>query len=45
MFIAVTSITIPKKFDTEAAVEDAMKGLADAYNEIIKPDEEKLSGN
>ncbi len=45
MFFAVTSITIPKKFDTEAAIEDAMKGLQDAYAEIIKPDEEQISGN
>ncbi len=45
MFFAVTSITIPKKFDTEKAVEDAMNGLSDAYTEIIKPDEDRLSGN
>ncbi len=45
MFFAVTSITIPKKFDTEAAVETAMKGLEEAYAEIIKPDEESISGN
>jgi hypothetical protein len=45
MFFAVSRITIPKKFDTEAAIEAAMKGLADAYNEIIKPDEDRLSGN
>ncbi len=45
MFIAVTSITIPKKFDTERAVADAMDGLEQAYQQIIRPDEEALSGD
>jgi hypothetical protein len=45
MFYAIKAISIPPKFDTEKAVANAMEGLEDAYHEIIKPDEDRLSGN
>ena len=45
MFIAVTSITIPKKFDTEQAAKTAVDGLEKAYNEFVEPYEGRPSGN
>lgn len=45
MFYAIRKVDIPIKFDTEAAVADAMTGLEEAYQQIIKPDEEQVGGN
>ncbi len=45
MFIGIARVSIPKKFDTKAAVETAAKGLEEAYAQIIKPDEDAISGD
>ncbi len=45
LFVAVTSVTIPKKFDIQAATKNAFDALGQAYAEIVQPDEERLSGN
>ncbi len=37
MFVAVSSITIPKKFDVHGAIEQAFKGLDDAYKKHLEP--------
>ena len=45
MFVAVESVNIPKKFDTEEAIKNAMDKLEQSYHEIIQPDESQISGN
>ncbi len=44
-FIAVTSVTIPKKFDTERAVDAAVQGVEKIYNGVVEPYEGQPSGD
>lgn len=37
LFVAVTSVTIPKKFDVKRSIEDAADDIAKAYNESVEP--------
>ena len=39
MFVAVKQITIPKKFDVDAAVDEVFEEFQDAYDTNVKPEE------
>ncbi len=36
LFVAVHSVSIPKKFDTKGAIEDAADDIGAAYNELVE---------
>ncbi len=37
LFVAISSITIRKKFDTKRAIEDAAQDIGKEYNELVEP--------